>query len=439
MATRIRRWTWGVAVLGMILVGSPASAQEISAALRDRVAQLIERLEQGEPSERDSAEEALVKLGSRILPLLPEETEDLAPDLRDRLSRIREGLEQGGGETNLDASRVTITGDGLRLSEVLRALQEQSGNRISDLRELYGQDASNPTLALDLREMPFLEALDRIAAKAKLETIFATGDGSVGILAAAPMAESSGDEPRPGPPTIYTGPFRVTLNQFASQIDYGADARSSNARMTVVWEPRLRPMLMSLDASEVKIVDDQGEEIAPTVSEESGTVVLRPEIPEAELNLNMNSPRRGVQTLRTLRVKATVTVPAANQIFRLDLADSDAKQEKGPVSIALDGVEVDGFVWKVGVEVTYEGQSEAFETYRQGLFNNRLWLQRPDGSRFEHNGGFNQLGSMDGTLAFEYLFVDAPGRPSDYQLVYETPGAIAEIPLEFEFSGIPLP
>ena len=36
----------------------------------------------------------------------------------------------------------------------------------------------------------------------------------------------------------------------------------------------------------------------------------------------------------------------------------------------------------------YPGKGPAFESYRQGLFNNRIWLQKADGSRFEHNGGF---------------------------------------------------
>ena len=81
----------------------------------------------------------------------------------------------------------------------------------------------------------------------------------------------------------------------------------------------------------------------------------------------------------------------------------------------------------------------AFESYRQGLFNNRIWLQKADGSRFEHNGGFSNTGADGGKLGFEYLFVDAPGKPSDYGLVYETPSRVLTIPLEFEFKKVPLP
>ena len=82
---------------------------------------------------------------------------------------------------------------------------------------------------------------------------------------------------------------------------------------------------------------------------------------------------------------------------------------------------------------------ELSESYRQGLFNNRLWLQKADGSRFEHNGGFSNTASDQGKLGFEYLFVDAPGKPADYQLVYQTPSKVLTIPLEFEFKDVPLP
>ena len=93
----------------------------------------------------------------------------------------------------------------------------------------------------------------------------------------------------------------------------------------------------------------------------------------------------------------------------------------------------------MNVTLAYPGEGPAFESYRQGLFNNRLWLQRADGSRFEHNGGFSNTASDGGKLGFEYLFVDAPGKPADYQLVYETPSKVITVPLEFEFKDIPLP
>jgi hypothetical protein len=141
-----------------------------------------------------------------------------------------------------------------------------------------------------------------------------------------------------------------------------------------------------------------------------------------------------------LVVKAEVTIPAGIRTFKFpSLAQKDVTVKQGDVSLTLEDTEIDEQVWKVNVTLVYPGEGPAFESYRQGLFNNRVWLQRADGSRFEHNGGFNNTGSDGGKLGFEYLFVDAPGKPADYQLFYETPSKVITIPLEFEFKDVILP
>ncbi len=37
------------------------------------------------------------------------------------------------------------------------------------------------------------------------------------------------------------------------------------------------------------------------------------------------------------------------------------------------------------------------------------------------------------------MFVDAPGKPADHCLIYETPSKVVPIPLEFEFKDVALP
>jgi len=158
------------------------------------------------------------------------------------------------------------------------------------------------------------------------------------------------------------------------------------------------------------------------------------------MNLNLEAPDRSAVRLSSFRVKAEVTLPAGIKIFRFpSLAQENVTLKQGDVSARLQNIEIDEQVWKVNVELVYPGNGPAFESYRQGLFNNRIWLQKADGSRFEHNGGFSNTSSDGGKLGFEYLFVDAPGKPADYQLVYETPSKVVTIPLEFEFKNVPLP
>jgi hypothetical protein len=413
-------------------VNLPARAQTSDAALKDRVAQLLERLDAPKKETREAAEEALVKLGPKVLPLLPEGPKAGSADKQKALERVRARLREADDAMNLGASKVTLQAKGMRLSEVVQKLQAMTGNAITDLREAEGAEATNPSLDLDIVDKPFLEALDIVCKQAEVTPSFFTGDGTVGLMPGAPPAKGR---------VLYQGPFRVAFKQIGSVRDLLADSATTTAQIEVAWEPRLRPMLMKLDTDELKVVDDQGKDVEAQVMDESTDVVLRPENPVADLNLTLKAPPRKAEKLKSFKVKAEVTVPAGLRTFRFPtLVVKEPQTVKlNDIAVTLDSTEVDEQTWKVNVLVAYPGGGEAFESYRQGLFNNRLWLQKADGSRFEHNGGFSNTSSDEGKLGFEYLFVDAPGKPADFGLVYETPSQVKTIPLVFEFKDIPLP
>jgi len=410
------------------------------AALKDRVLQLVERLDADKPEARETATASLIKLGPKILPLLPDAATVKSTERKDRLEKIRAALREKGNEINSAASSVTITGKGIRLSEALQQLQKQTGNPITDLREQLGAEVTNPALDLEIKDKPFFEALDIIARLAEVSISFSTGDGSIGIMAGGMYGAAPGAPPRGKPIIQYSGPFRIELQQLSLSRDFQAGTALANVRLEAAWEPRLRPMLLKLKAEEQKVTDDRKKAVKPQVSMESDEVVIRPENPAAEINLNLEAPEREAKKLASLRVKAEVTLPAGIKTFKFpSLAQKGVTAKQGDVTLTLDDTEVDEQVWKVNVTLVYPGEGPAFESYRQGLFNNRLWLQRADGSRFEHNGGFSNTGSDGGKLSFEYLFVDAPGKPADYQLIYETPSKVITIPLEFEIKDIALP
>ncbi len=440
--THASRFLLAAAVLALGLTyGVEVRGQGADAALRDRVAQLVDRLDDAKADVREKSQESLIELGPRILPLLPELATIKSAEQKDRLAKVREALQEAQDEVNLGPSIVTIQGEGIRLSEVVKELQKQSGNVITDLREVFGGDATNPALDLDIQEKPFLEALDIVCKKAQITPSFYTGDGTIGLMPGGPdlPVEIGSSLPQLKSNIVYVGPFRIVLKQLGAIRNFVDGGSSANAQFEVAWEPRIRPMLLSIKSDELKIVDDRGEEVAPSVMQEENTVPLRPENPVAELNLNMDTPNRQAQKLAKIQVKAEVTVPASVRAFRFPDLTKSGTQEIGDITMTLVSTEVDEHVWKVRVRLKYPGEGAAFETYRQGLFNNRLWLQKADGSRFEHNGGFSNTAYDVGMLGFEYLFVDAPGKPGDYGLVYETPSKVEPIPLEFEFDDVPLP
>jgi hypothetical protein len=432
--------TVAASLVFVALVGTLARGQaQVSDALKDRVAQLVERLDAPKAEARDAAEKALVELGPKILQLLPEVEKVKGAELKQRVDRVRKALIEARDQADIGASRLTIRGEGLRLTEVVRLLQKQSGNEITDLREQLGSEVTNPALDLDIQDKPFFEALDIVCKKAELTPNFFTGDGTIGLMAGAPdLPNEIGGGPKFKTKVVYAGPFRILFKNIAVSRDFAGESSSAVAQFDIAWEPRLRPMLMALKSEDIKIADDRGESVEPSVSDESASVVLRPENPVAELNLNMLAPERAAQAIKSLKVRAEVTLPASMKQFRFPNM-KPGTQTQGDITVKLDSTDVEEQVWRVNVELDYPGQGPAFESYRQGLFNNRIWLQKADGSRFEHNGGQNQTTGDGGKLGFEYLFVDAPGKPSSYTFVYETPSKVITIPLEFEYKDVPLP
>ena len=117
-------------------------------------------------------------------------------DLAERIERVRTALREKDEQTNLGASKVTLKGKGIRLTEAIKALQTQSGNAIVDIREANGEEATNPAIDLDIADKPFFEALDLVAEKAGVGFTPYTGDGTIGLIAGA-MAAAQHAQARP--------------------------------------------------------------------------------------------------------------------------------------------------------------------------------------------------------------------------------------------------
>jgi hypothetical protein len=327
----------------------------------------------------------------------------------------------------------------MRLTEALKALQTQSGNVFTDLREANGAEATNPAVDLDIEDKCFFEALDIIAEKAGVAYTPYTNDGTIGITSSTMEAQPGMPEMQK-PLIVYSGPFRIQFKEIAIVREFTSPTGKATAQFEVLWEPRIRPMLLAIKNEDLKIVDDQGKAVVPQVDKESNETGLRAGNCAAEVNLELVAPERNAKVLSSLKVKGDVTVPSGMKSFKFpSLAATNVTQKQGEISVTLESCEVDEQTWKVGLYLAYPEGGPAFESYRQGLFNNRPWLQKADGSRFEHNGGMNDSGTGEGKIGFEFMFVDAPGKPSDYMFVYETPAKVVPIPLEFEFKNVPLP
>lgn len=425
-----------------MLISVPARGQD---ALKDRVAQLLEQLDSPDEKKAAAAGESLVRLGAKIVPLLPAESGKNPA----RLKAVKDALTAASRQST-GATLVSIKGESVRLSDALKALGQQSGNTVVDLREQNGQEATNPTIALDLDKVPFYKALDEIAVKSGLSLNFYTAENAIGLLSAGTMPpvgnfEAPPQSPSANPYIRYIEAFRVSLNRIGLTRDYASAAagHQANLQMELVWEPRLRPIMLRLKPDQIKAIDDKGREIKANTMGESMELSIRAENPIVDINLNLAAPERDAKTIEKLEITADLTVPLANQtLIAKNVKETNAKAKSGDTEFRIMAFEAEPPVWKVTVELKSgpPAGAEQLDSYRQANLKPQVSLVKSDGGRIAMNGGFSASGgSGPNETVYEFLFVDIPGKPEDHGLAIELPGELKTIPVKWSMEKIPLP
>src|SRR3972149_2745988 len=98
-----------------------------------------------------------------------------------------------------EASRVTLVSEAITLEDALKAVGEQTGNEVVDLREDIDQGQGPSTLSLKLNGVAFWQALDEICRASGTGYDFYIGGGKLGVR--RQEAESF--------PVSYSGPLRI--------------------------------------------------------------------------------------------------------------------------------------------------------------------------------------------------------------------------------------
>ncbi len=410
--------------------------------LKQKVAELVKGLDASKAADRQAAQAELIKLGSAVVPFLPASDADgLSGEQRRRLGEIRSALGQQAGRAGLAASKITLSAKGITLSDAIAALQRQSGNQIVDLREEFGQEVTNPEFAADWKDKPFWEVMDEIAAKTTVGFYLHTGERQIGLVMQSPQTL----------PTAYAGPLRIALQQIVRRISFENKQKECVLQFEIAWEPRVRPILFEIKPDNLEVVDDLGNKIAveagprgPAAEEEGeslkagvdGTMI------RTDFIVRLAQPNKGASSLKLVRGKLDLLVPANIQTFDYtELAKAkDVKKQNGNVTVTLEKFkELETGLWSAELLLEYDSNSEAFESYETWFYDNEIYLQRADGTRFPVNGGNTLTESADGRVGIEYRFVDAPGKIADYKLIYKAPSTIVRESVDFELKDIELP
>ena len=133
-------------------------------------------------------------------------------------------------------------------------------------------------------------------------------------------------------------------------------------------------------------------------------------------------------------------MPGRQAKFKFDdLAHAAGKsQRRGGVEVAIDAVRKNNEIWEIHMRLRLDEDNHALESHRGWAFQNLSYLVDEKGETIENAGLGNDARRAKNEVGVAYFF-DVPDGLDGLTWVYETPAAIVELPIDYEFKDIELP
>lgn len=418
-----------------------ASAQAEEKALAEEVQQLVRDLESDRLEARDVAEKKLLKLagdtvasGDRLIDLLPQVDPQMSPSLQTRLSRIRQKIDERMAHAAVGATRVTLDAKDMPLDKVLEAIEEQTGNRLLDYREAFGQESPPIEVTLTVKSEPFWQAVDKLLDQANLTIYGFADEGGLPLVARPPgMSSRVGN-------ASYVGPFRIEATGVQARRDFRQiDNQGLAVGIEIAWEPRLQPIVLSQPLAEIFATDKQSQALPVPDAEQSLDVEVQAGSPSTDLTIPFDLPDRTTPAIALLRGTMQALVPGRVVKFEFDDIDQPKPQTKhrSGVGVTLDRIKREDDILEVHMRVRLDQPGEALASHRGWIFQNPSYLVDKDGNQIE-NAGFETTLQNETEVGLIYLF-DVTQPNEDLTWAYETPAAVIEMPVPYELREIRLP
>jgi len=293
-------------LIAMLLAGL-APAQEDR-----RLKDLLQKLEDESIAVRSSAASGLATYGKSAIPLLRRAASESGSETRDRLAEVIRKIEERERLSALlpPASLITLDARNKPLREVFQRVARQSRTPI-DLTDVP-EDAL-VTVALD--RVPFWRAVEEIC-RASGKVMATTESGHLGFSA----------EPYMALPGKTTEQFRATLQriELSSNGTFGQPDRfeSFNAVFHLCWEKGVRPWRVS--GRILGLVDETGVDLIALAGDTETPVQTSPAPDSVHREFQLTYPRGpGPQAVRIgrLLVEFELEFPLRYAEVRLDVAD----------------------------------------------------------------------------------------------------------------------
>lgn len=297
-----------------------ASDNRSTADIKDEVHRLVRQLDDNERSQREAAEKSLVELGVEALNLLPPITPRTPAEVKERLGRVRKTLETTIAESIAQPSLVTLAGE-MSLTEALQAMEQQTGNRVTG----YERRSGKVKVAFD--KTPYWQALDEVLDQTNLNINEFGGEASSLVLTARPEGQASRTETG-----VYSGVFRLEALRLESRRDLrNPTVNGMRLSLGVTWEPRVAPIGLRQQLSEITVVDDRGEAIS--VAGNQGALNASAELGMSAIEFGIPLPlvSREAKRIALLKGRFTALIPGRVESFEFaDLGTLATSNKRAP-------------------------------------------------------------------------------------------------------------
>ena len=409
-------------------VDLPAETKQPEADLKAEVRRLIYQLDADERADREAAEKELVELGSEVLSLLPPVTPRTPAEVKERLGRIRKTLETANAKSISTPTLVTFEGE-MALSDALAVIEAQTGNRVVGAERLNGQ----VEVAFD--KATYWQALDELLDQSDLD-INAFG-GQQGALVLQARPETSVARFGRG---VYSGVFRMEALRLEARRDLlNPVVNVLQLTLGIAWEPRISPIALRQQLSDIEITDDRGKTLEITGRQGTRNVPVQYGVSAVDFGLPLTLPEREAKKLASVNGRFTALVPGRVETFEFsDLAESrDVEQKRAGVVVTFDRLRKNNNLYQAVIRIRFESVGNALASHRGWIFRNEAYVLDPEGKRLD-NLGLEETRRSQDEVGVAYLF-SLPNRGEGCKFVYKTPALLLEIPVEYEIKDIELP
>jgi hypothetical protein len=356
-------------------------------------------------------------------------------EVKNRLNRVRGALVKAEVEAAMRPALVTLSGQ-MPASAALAAIAEQTGNKLVDYRARFNQQGADPQITVAFDKVPFWQALDTVLDAAQL-TIY-NYDEEKGALAYTSRGADAAARTGRG---SYSGLFRLEPKTIEATRDLRNSAQHTlKLTVDVVWEPRVRPIVLEVPLADLVAQDEQGNSLR--VSSTTGTLEAPVEASNAavELEFPLVAPPRQVNSLA--RLAGQVTAVLLGKVEAFEFAEIDkvktAEQQRGGVTVTVDNCRKNGDVHDVSMRVRFDRAANALESHRGWIYDNECYLLDAQGNRIDNAGLEATLLDVNAVgLSYKFDLDKAP--IAGCKFVYQTPAAIIRVPVAFELRDIDLP